>query len=69
LSVVVTMFSISELARASSSGNALTRTAEFGISSAACFSSASATRAAMHCFRIALVSMSSTGGGSGGRSL
>src|SRR5262245_61453008 len=63
------MFSISELACASSRGSALTSTEAFGISSAACFSSASATRALMHFFRICAVSMTSLEGGNGGRSL
>jgi hypothetical protein len=63
------MFSISELACASSSGSALTSTAAFGMSSAACRSSARATRALMHFLRIAAVSMLSTGGGRSGRSL
>jgi hypothetical protein len=63
------MFSISELACASSSGSAFTSTEAFGISSAACFSSARATRALMHFFNSGAVSMVSSGGGSRGSSL
>src|SRR5262249_30644579 len=63
------MFSISELACASRSGSAFTSTAALGMSSAACLSSASATRAPMHFLRIRPDSSVSTGGGSGGRSL
>src|SRR3990167_3416672 len=59
------MFSISELSLASSSGNVLMSIVWFGISSAACLSSASAARAVMHCLSTALVS-SSAAGGSGG---
>ena len=39
--------------------------AGFGISSAACFNSASAARAVTHCFRTGLVSSSVTGGRQG----
>src|SRR5215831_5567119 len=63
------MFSISELACASSSGSAFTSTAALGMSSAACLSSARATRALMHFLRIGPASITSIGGGSGGRSL
>src|SRR5882672_1259088 len=66
LSAVVTMFSISELARASKSGRVLIKIAGFGINSAACRNSASAARAVTHCFRTRCGS-SSVAGGSVGR--
>jgi len=67
-SVVVTMFSISELARASRSGSVLTSMSWFGISSAACLRSARAARAVTHRLRT-LFDSRSTSGGSRGRSL
>ena len=65
---MVTTFSISELARASSTGKVLMRMVGLGISSAACLSSASAALAAMHCFKTVFES-SSVAGGSFGSSL
>jgi hypothetical protein len=62
LSVVVTMFSISELACASSSGSVLISMPWFGINSAACFRSASAARAGMQFFRTGLVYVVADGG-------
>src|SRR5215211_443462 len=59
------MFSISELACASSNGSVLIKTDGLGISSAAPFNSASAARARIHCLRIGLVSRSTLGGSSG----
>ena len=47
----------------------MTSTEAFGMSSAACLSSANATRALMHFFKIGPVSMPSAGGGRSGRSL
>jgi hypothetical protein len=63
--VVVTMFSISELARASRSGNVLISIPWLGMSSAACLSSARAVRAVIHRLRTALVSKSTARGNSG----
>jgi hypothetical protein len=68
LSVVVTMFPISELCFASSRGIVLISITWFGINSAACFSSTTATRASMHAFRIRLVSRSCVGGNVGSSS-
>jgi hypothetical protein len=62
------MFSMAELACASSKGNVLMSTPGLGINSPAPFNSASAARARIHCFRIAFVSRSAAGG-SGGSSL
>src|SRR5690242_8422926 len=59
------MFSISELARASSNGRVLINIAGLGISSAACFNSARAARDFTHCFRTTLVSRSTLGGSLG----
>src|SRR5581483_6442184 len=59
------MFSISELARASSSGMVLMSIAWSGIRPPACFSSASAARAPMHALRIARLSRSARGGSFG----
>jgi hypothetical protein len=59
------MFSISELACASRSGNVLIKIVWLGISCAACFNSASAARAAMQCLKMALVSKSALGGNNG----
>jgi hypothetical protein len=60
-SVVVTMFSISELSLASSSGMVLISIAWLGMSSAACLSSASAARASMQALSTARVSSSCAG--------
>jgi len=65
IQLVVMMFSISELACASSNGSVLMSTAGFGMSSPACFNSASAARAAMQRLRMALLSNSAFGGNSG----
>src|SRR5262245_34262905 len=59
------MFSISELACASSNGSVLIRIEGLGIRSAAPFNSASAARARIHCLRIDLVSKSIFGGSNG----
>src|SRR5690242_16559733 len=59
------MFSISELACASSNGSVLIKIEGFGISSEAPFNSARAALARIHCLRIALVSKSTFGGSSG----
>ena len=67
-SEVVTMFSISELAWASSSGIALISIVGLGRASLSCLSSASLARTSMHSFRTERVS-SSAFGGRGGRSL
>jgi len=67
-SAVVTIFSISELSLASSSGIVLISIVWFGINSAACFNAASAARASTTCLSTGRVSIS-TAGGSGGRSL
>ena len=53
-SVVVTMFSISELACASSKGMVLISTLWLGINVPACFRAASAARASIHDFRTCL---------------
>lgn len=67
-SVVVTMFSISELARASRMGRRLMRIVGLEISSVIAFSSASATRARMQALRTAGVSRAWGGGSFGGPS-
>ena len=59
------MFSIPELARASSIGIVLIRIAGFGMRSAAAFNSARAARAGMQAFRIARLSRSADGGSLG----
>ena len=59
------MFSISELACASSNGSVLINIAGFGISDAACLSSANAARERMHCFKMLRVSNAAVGGNSG----
>jgi len=61
-SLVVTMFSISELARASRIGMVLIRIEGFGMRSVAAFNSASAARAKMHALSTARVSSSAAGG-------
>lgn len=66
--MVVTMFSISLLACASSSGIELTSTPWFGINCPAAFNAATAVRAEMHALRTTRDSIS-TIGGSAGRSL
>lgn len=65
--MVVTMFSISELSLASSSGMVLISIAWLGISSAACFSSARAARASMQAFSTTRLSSSRAGGSAGSR--
>ena len=64
-SVVVTMFSISELALASRIGIVLMRIAGFGTRSAAAFNSARAARARMHALSTTAVSSSALGGSAG----
>ena len=65
LSVVVTIFSISELSLASRMGRRLMSSSWFGRSSPACFSPARATLAEMQAFRIPTVSRFAAGGRSG----
>lgn len=60
--MVVTIFSISELACASSMGRILINISWFGIRFAMAFRPARDALAVMHAFRIAFVSMSALGG-------
>lgn len=59
---VVTMFSISDLACASSSGIVLIKTTALGLTAVAWRRAAKAARASIHAFRTGLVSISKAGG-------